>query len=74
MTTPSSQVSKLIIDDSSDAYFFYPNASASSSNTMPFFYAFTEHVAETPVASSPDTTTFVEVMFDGEPLLLLGEQ
>lgn len=74
MTAPSSQVSKLIIDDSSDSYFIYPNASATSVNTMPFFYAFTEHVAETSVASGAGTTTFVEITFDGERLLRLGRQ
>ncbi|KJA25090.1 hypothetical protein HYPSUDRAFT_38049 [Hypholoma sublateritium FD-334 SS-4] len=72
MTTPSSQVSKLIIDDSSDAYFFYPNASASSINTMPFFYAFTEHVSETPIASSGGATTFVEILFDGTEIAIFG--
>ncbi len=71
MTAPSSQVSKLIIDDSNDTYFIYPNASATSVNTMPFFYAFTEHVAEASVAAGADTTTFVEIIFDGEPPLHL---
>ena len=41
---------------------------------MPFFYAFTEHVAETSVASGAGTTTFVEITFDAGPLLRQGQE